>query len=59
MDEWLESAYEDNNGGNVDLLDDYGNSDIWGYDDEEYDRDNYDEFYDSDIYDEEDFSSIY
>lgn len=56
MDEWLESAYEDNNGGSVDLLDD---SDIWEDDDEEYDRDNYDEFYDSDIYDEEDFSSIY
>jgi hypothetical protein len=56
MDEWLESAYEDANGGNVDLLDDL---DIWEDDDEEYDRDTYDEFYDSDIYDEEDFSSIY
>ena len=36
-DSWLDSAYEDRNGGDVDLLDDYGDSDI--FDDVEYEDD--------------------
>jgi hypothetical protein len=35
-DSWLDSAYEDKNGGDVDLPDDYGDSDIW---DEDYEED--------------------